>query len=536
MTINFEQLQSIWNLHKKLDDLLESLQFNQKELKYALNDVFEFLQKQIGISSFFVETKNEKLINTLFTYGNCNENIKLRAPQLENVNEIVSFSIADQIWFGQPIDVDNHIIGIIGIGFDIKNSKPVDKEYYSELLNTISELLDSFFYSIHNSSVKHSMIMGLQEALADQNISMAIDKAIQILYKSVKFKHLLMIYQNREFIVSGKSIKYYYYEEMDSIAETNENPSSALDRLIRSQSDIIKIEPVALKDYLHFDNITMSYLTKTMSEKDSIGFIAIETKDNQPLSVLGQELIQIFTEELRQRLVDLNREINMLKKYFSNATISRLISTSDYEERYLKAREAEIGIIFADISGFTKMSEQILKDPDRITSFINKWSQGVVSRVFPLGACLDKLIGDCAMLLFGPPFYEASKEEIVRHMLQASQQIVNFTKYFLRLPENADIQAHPDFEKFGVSIGVNISHCVVGLIGPNQDLTAFSSGVNITARLQGLANSNQILVTEPVKTLAEHCGNWKFSEKCSTMVKNVEKPLGYYQLLAGRSE
>ena len=218
--------------------------------------------------------------------------------------------------------------------------------------------------------------------------------------------------------------------------------------------------------------------------------------------------------------------------------ITKLITTPNYEERYLKAREAEIGIIFADISGFTKMSEQILKTPERITNFINKWAKGVVSRLFPLGATLDKIIGDCAMFLFGPPFYTSTKEEIVKHMLQASQIIVAFTKSFLESPQNADIKNHPDYKDFGVSIGINFAHCIVGLIGPNNDITAFSSGVNITARLQGIAEANEILVSESVKEIATNTPNrkWLFSEKKSTKVKNVTKPLVYYSLISGRQE
>ena len=103
--------------------------------------------------------------------------------------------------------------------------------------------------------------------------------------------------------------------------------------------------------------------------------------------------------------------------------------------------------------------------------------------------------------------------------------------------QNQDIKKHPEYPNFGVSIGVNFCHCTVGLIGPNKDLTAFSSGVNITARLQGLAKPNEILVTERVKDIALSMpGTWSFSEKKSTNVKNVSEPLGYYTFISGRSE
>lgn len=535
MSLNLEQLQKIWDLHKELDNILESFQFSHKDIKSALNEVYVFLKKEIKISAFFVETKNEKLINTVFNYGNCTEEIKLRAPLLEDVDHIVCFSIADMVWFAQPIDVDSHIIGTIAIGFQ-KSEITQESDFYSEALNTVSELLDSFFYGIHSSSIKHSLIMGLQDALADLDINSSLKRAAMLLYRSIKFEHMLVVYTDRDLIADSRNIKYIYFNHNKQINDNNENPLIVLDNIIREKKNFLAIKPEELKEALELKNVNISYLNKGIYEDDSIGFICVESNEDG-LSLLAQELIQIFTEELRQRLVDLNREKNILRKYFPNMVITKLITTPNYEQRYLKAKDAEIGIIFADLSGFTKMSEQILKTPERITNFINKWAKGVVSRIFPLGATLDKIIGDCAMFLFGPPFYTDDKETVVRHMLQASQQIVKYTKNFLESKQNQDIKAHPDYHNFGVSIGVNFCHCTVGLIGPNQDLTAFSSGVNITARLQGIAKANEILVTERVKEIAtSSSSDWHFSEKQSTKVKNVSEPLGYYSLISGRQE
>ncbi|MBR4571190.1 MAG: adenylate/guanylate cyclase domain-containing protein [Candidatus Riflebacteria bacterium] len=534
MALNLNQLQRIWNLHQELDNLLEGFQFSQKDLKTSLKELFEFLKEIINISAFYVETKNEKLINTIYTFGKCDEKTKLRDSKLKKVNEIISIKTPDIFWYALSIDVDGHIIGTVAIGYNESDLTESD-EFYKETIITISELIDTFIYNIQSSSIKHSLIMGLQEALADIDISSSLDRTTKLLHHSIKFKKMLIVYIDRDIIADNKNIKYILYDGSKRINDNNEKPLDSLENLVRSKKDFLSITPAELQQNLEMGSIAISYLTKGFYEEEPIGFICIETPNNQKLNTLAKELLQIFSEELRQRLVDLNREKNILRKYFSNTVITKLITTPNYEERYLKAREAEIGIIFADISGFTEMSEQILKTPERITNFINRWARGVVARVFPLGATLDKIIGDCAMFLFGPPFYTSSKEEIVKHMLQASQQIVAFTRNYLESPQNEDIKKHPDFKKFGVSIGINFCHCIVGLIGPNNDITAFSSGVNITARLQGLAGANEILVTESVKNIADSSNhNWQFSEKKSTKVKNVTEPLGYYNFISNR--
>ena len=90
MALNLNELQKIWNLHQELDNLLEGFQFSQKELKPSLNELFEFLKKIINISAFYVETKDEKLINTIYVFGDCDKNIKLKNPKLKIVNEVIN--------------------------------------------------------------------------------------------------------------------------------------------------------------------------------------------------------------------------------------------------------------------------------------------------------------------------------------------------------------------------------------------------------------------------------------------------------------
>ena len=51
----------------------------------------------------------------------------------------------------------------------------------------------------------------------------------------------------------------------------------------------------------------------------------------------------------------------------------------------------------------------------------------------------------------------------------------------------------------GVAIGVNLAHAFCGLFGPNRQYTAFSTGMNQTARLQSLGGFRETLVMESVR-------------------------------------
>ena len=79
-------------------------------------------------------------------------------------------------------------------------------------------------------------------------------------------------------------------------------------------------------------------------------------------------------------------------------------------------------------------------------------------------------------------------------------------------------------------LNVRVVMPAVGLFGPNQDYTAFSSGMNQTARLQSLAGFREILVMEAAKRALPSRKDLRFEKAKSVKVKNVGRPLRYFKL------
>ena len=80
----------------------------------------------------------------------------------------------------------------------------------------------------------------------------------------------------------------------------------------------------------------------------------------------------------------------------------------------------------------------------------------------------------------------------------------------------------------GVATGLNFCPLFVGLFGPNEAYTGFSSGMNNTARLQGVATRDEILCMDTfVSTLGSDEG---FGPEQQAQVKNVADPLRYRKL------
>ena len=59
-------------------------------------------------------------------------------------------------------------------------------------------------------------------------------------------------------------------------------------------------------------------------------------------------------------------------------------------------------VIFADVSGFTALSETL--DPEEVVSFMNECLKELADAVYQYEGMVDSIInGDCAMAVFGAP-------------------------------------------------------------------------------------------------------------------------------------
>lgn len=129
--------------------------------------------------------------------------------------------------------------------------------------------------------------------------------------------------------------------------------------------------------------------------------------------------------------------------------------------------------------------------------------------------------------LFGPPFYDEAPGERLVRALKCAVAIRAMTT---RLPERPDFAVLRE-GGIAVSTGVNLAPLFVGQFGPNSNFTGFSSGMNNTARLQGCAVKNEILVMEESIAALPATAAFTFGDLRSAPVKNVAEPLKFRALL-----
>jgi adenylate cyclase len=153
-----------------------------------------------------------------------------------------------------------------------------------------------------------------------------------------------------------------------------------------------------------------------------------------------------------------------------------------------------------------------------------------VELVWKHGGVFDKMVGDCVIAHFGPPFYKETAARRAQAAVETAFAIQDFTRRVEKEPEFSSLAAAAGIPGLRVAIGVNLCPAAVGLFGPNRDFTAFSRGMNETARLQSQAGFRETLVMEPVAKALRGARGFTLDGPHEAAAKNVAKPLRYYKV------
>jgi adenylate cyclase len=149
-------------------------------------------------------------------------------------------------------------------------------------------------------------------------------------------------------------------------------------------------------------------------------------------------------------------------------------------------RLMEISILFADIRGFTAMSEKL--PPSDVVTVLNEYLDSMEEQVFRYGGTLDKYTGDGMMVLFGAPIPQPD------HAERAVRAALGMQKAAVELGQRRRSKQ----EHIAYGIGIATGLAVAGHIGSTRrlDYTAIGDTVNLAARLEGKAPPEAVLISQ----------------------------------------
>ena len=282
--------------------------------------------------------------------------------------------------------------------------------------------------------------------------------------------------------------------ELHSVAEKRSekaNPEDAM-KLSRTIADQVIQErsAVLIRDTGSMENLSAAHSILQMSILSALcaplitgdkvlGIIYVDcTTETEPLkkdhldilSVLGL-MVSSALEQVRltQSGAEEKRRREELSCRLSPNVVDKVIAG----EAALGSQDLEISVLFADLVGFTTLSEQL--PANAVVELLNALFDGLTREVFAQDGTLDKYVGDALIAFFGAPDLQ---EDHAKRSVQAAIAMQNYLdKFNLQHPEWPDLQ---------MRIGINSGIATVGDIGSTdrRDYTVIGDTVNTASRLE----------------------------------------------------
>jgi adenylate cyclase len=146
---------------------------------------------------------------------------------------------------------------------------------------------------------------------------------------------------------------------------------------------------------------------------------------------------------------------------------------------HLQGREREIAILFADLRGFTMLSEKKL--PYDVVFLLNRYFAAMGQAIEQAGGHVDKFIGDGVMALFGTDD-RTDTSTACRQAIEAARGMS------LALKALNKTLVHDLERPLRIGIGIHMGPAIVGEMGyaGATTLTAIGDAVNTASRLEAL--------------------------------------------------
>jgi len=231
------------------------------------------------------------------------------------------------------------------------------------------------------------------------------------------------------------------------------------------------------------------------------------------LSYFGIIAVYYVSSEKSRRQV-----LDAFGKYVSKEVVKEIMKDVENGIVSLKGTERTITILFADIRGFTSISEKL--KPAEVVAMLNVYLGEMTNVVFRHKGTLDKYIGDSVMAIFNAPVAQENSALLaVKAGLEMQQKIAKV--HSLKGKKIPIVHA---------GIGINTGAAIIGNIGTKErmEYTAIGDSVNLASRLCSFAEGGKVVVSQSTYDLVK---DTVVAKKLGEIkVKGKEKPVAVYEV------
>ncbi len=207
---------------------------------------------------------------------------------------------------------------------------------------------------------------------------------------------------------------------------------------------------------------------------------------------------------------------NLFGTYVPPELVDEMVK--DPDSYSMKATNKELTVMFCDMRGFTKLSEQM--EPTQLQELLNSVFSRLTDLIRANRGTIDKYMGDCVMAFWGAPVDTPNHASL---SVKTAMEMANAVR---QLNEEHKAKGIPEI---GIGIGLNTGTMCVGDMGSDirRSYTVIGDAVNLGSRLEGLSKAYgvDIVVSESTRKLAQ---DFAWQELDKVRVKGKEQAVSIY--------
>ena len=209
---------------------------------------------------------------------------------------------------------------------------------------------------------------------------------------------------------------------------------------------------------------------------------------------------------------NMRRALDSFARYVPVEVVRELLDRG--EAAQIGGRNAEVTVLFTDITGFTAIAESMTASD--LAAHMSSYFDGIVGILIRHGATVDKFVGDSIMAFWGAP------KSLSTHSRSAVEAVIEIREWLGKANHQWRAEGLPVLPtRFGLAAG----EVTVGNVGATHRLsyTVFGDAVNLAQRLEVLNSKLQtsVLVDESVREAAGDGFAWRDVEKVEIRGKSV---------------
>ncbi len=233
-----------------------------------------------------------------------------------------------------------------------------------------------------------------------------------------------------------------------------------------------------------------------------------------PVVYVGNALYMVIAEQSDKRFVK-----ELFGRYISPQIAREIVSRADVGDLRLGGEEREVSVLFADIRGFTTISEQL--SPEAVVNMLNTYLSVVADAVVHHDGIVNKFAGDNIMAVWNAPQLQPEHAVLaVRAAWEAQQKLAELRQ--------KDVGSLP--VQFG--IGINTGVALAGNIGSagRSEYTVIGDSVNTASRICSSTPGGEVWIG--AETYNEAKDHIEICELEAQQVKGKSEPIKVYRVTA----